>query len=444
MSLPGGELTLAVSGELRRDWARTFDAPLDYVLKNANGSYNIDAAGNVVQSDLVGETPQGVAKKLQRDISSLVMELDVPLTSSFLLNGAVRADHYKDLKQTTVNPKLAARWQPLKELVLRSSVSTGFRAPSIMDIQNPTPEVRTLVMDDPVLCPSTQPTVAGTGVPKTGYTADQVCNVTTSYWTKTPNNDFLKPEKSRGFSYGFAYEPIKNLAVTVDYWGLLLKDVLGALAIAEVQQNPAKYAAYIIRDSNGLINHIVASQANRGQTRIRGADVSVAYRFPTTTYGTFDAKMDGTWYHKYEFQSEKDGPWLQNVGVITNDGRYGSAGPNSGLAGLPQINPRWKHTASVSYTKGVWGATVSQRYQSGLTDLTPRTGSTQTEVVAYSQYNLNVRYTGIKNTTISFGVNNITQEWPPVTADSIYSGGYVTSMADMLGRVYRLSAEYKF
>jgi iron complex outermembrane receptor protein len=154
--------------------------------------------------------------------------------------------------------------------------------------------------------------------------------------------------------------------------------------------------------------------------------------------------MDGTWYHKYEFQSEKDGPWLQNVGVITNDGRYGSAGPNSGLAGLPQINPRWKHTASVSYTKGMWGATVSQRYQSGLTDLTPRTGSTQTEVVAYSQYNLNVRYTGIKNTIISLGVNNITQEWPPVTADSIYSGGYVTSMADMLGRVYRVSAEYKF
>ena len=444
MSLAGGEVKLAVSGELRRDWARTFNAPLDYVLKKADGSYNIDAAGNVVQSDLVGETPVGVAKKLVRDIASLVMELEAPITSTFLLNGSVRADHYKDLKTTTVNPKLAARWEPIKDVVLRGSVSTGFRAPSIMDIQNPTPEVRTQLMDDPVLCPSTQPTVAGTGTPKTGYTADQVCNVLTSYWPKTPNNDFLKPEKSRGFSYGIAFEPVKNLTVTVDYWGLLLKDVLGALTIAEVQQNPAKYAEYIMRDSSGIINHIVASQANRGQTRIRGADVAVGYRFPVTTYGTFDARIDGTWYQKYEFQSEKDGPWLQNVGIITNDGRFGSAGPNSGLAGLPQINPRWKHSASVTYSKGDWSTTVSQRYQTGLTDLTPRVGSTLTEVEAYKQYNLNVRYKGIKNTTLSLGVNNLTNEWPPITANSLYTGGYVTSIADMLGRVYRVSAEYKF
>jgi iron complex outermembrane receptor protein len=444
MPLGGGDLTLAVSGELRRDSARTFNAPLDYVLKKADGSYNIDAAGNVVQSDLVGETPQGVAKKLKRDISSLVMEIDAPLTSTFLLNGAVRADHYDDLKQTTVNPKLAARWQPIKELVLRSSLSTGFRAPSIMDIQNPTPEVRTQVMDDPVLCPSSQPTVAGTGTPKPGYTADQVCNVTTNYWTKTPNNTFLKPEKSRGFSFGGAYEPIKDLALTVDYWGLKLKDVLGALTIAEVQQNPAKYEEYIIRGANGVIDHIVASQANRGQTRIRGADVSASYRFPATSIGNFDAKIDGTWYHKYEFQSEKDGPWLQNVGIITNDGRFGGAGPNSGLAGMPQMNPRWKYTAAVTYTTGDWSGTLSQRFQTGLTDLTPRAGSTLTTVDSYSQYNLNVRYKGFKNTTISLGVNNLTKEWPPLTSNSIYGGGYVTSMADMMGRVYRLSVEYKF
>ncbi len=444
MTLPGGPLTLAVSGELRRDAARTHNAPLDYVLKNAAGAYQIDASGNVVRTDLVGETPQGVAKDLKRDIASLVMELDVPLTPTFLLNGAVRADYYKDLKQTTVNPKLAARWQPMQELVLRASLSTGFRAPSIMDIQNPTPELRTIDMDDPVLCPSAQPTVAGTGTPVAPYTADQVCNVLTTYWTKTPNNEFLEPEKSRGFSFGFAYEPTKNMTVTLDYWGLKLKDVLGALTIAEVQQNPTKYAEYIVRNAGGGIDHIVASQANRGQSRIRGADLSVGYRFPKTSFGTFDAKIDGTWYHKYEFQSEKDGAWLENVGIITNDGRFGGAGPNSGLAGMPQLNPRWKHTASVTYNKGDWGTTVSQRFQTGLTDLTPRAGSTMTKVDAYSQFNLNVRYKGIKNTLISFGVNNVTEEFPPVTANSIYTGGYVTSMADMLGRVYRVSMEYKF
>jgi iron complex outermembrane receptor protein len=286
--------------------------------------------------------------------------------------------------------------------------------------------------------------VTGTGAPKPGYTADQVCNVETTYWTKSPNNDFLKPEKSRGFSFGFALEPVKNLSITVDYWGLKIRDVLGAVTIAEIQQNPAKYEQFFVRKADGTIDHIVASQANRGQTRIRGADVSASYRFPKSSFGTFDTQLDGTWYHKYEFQSEKDGPWLSNVGIITNDGRYGSAGPNSGLAGMPQVNPRWKHTASVTWGYGDFKSTLSQRFNTGLTDLTPRAGSTLTKVDSYSQFNLNVSYSGVKNAVISLGVNNITQEWPPLTANSIYTGGYLTSLADMMGRVYRLSVEYKF
>lgn len=442
--LGGGDMILALSGELREDSARTFNAPLDYVLKKADGSYAIDASGNVTQTDLVGEVPQGVAKKLERQISSLVLEVDAPITRSFLLNGSVRADHYDDLKQTTVNPALAARWQPMQQMVLRGSVSSGFRAPSIMDIQNPTPEVRTQVMDDPVLCRSTQPLVAGTGTPSPGYTADQVCNVQTTYWTKSPNNTHLKPEKSRGFNLGIGLEPIKNLSLTVDYWGLKLRDVLGAVSIAEIQQNPAKYESFINRRADGTIDYIIASQANRGQTRIRGADFSGSYRFPTTSIGSFDAKLDATWYHKYEFQSERGGPWMSNVGIITNDGRYGSAGPNSGLAGMPQVNPRWKYTAAVTYSTGDWKATLSQRFNTALTDLTPRAGSTLTEVESYSQFNLNVRYTGIRNATVSLGVNNITEEWPPLTANTIYSGGYLTSLADMMGRVYRVSVEYKF
>ncbi|MGG7606194.1 TonB-dependent receptor domain-containing protein [Massilia sp. BKSP1R2A-1] len=442
--LGGGDLILALSGELREDSARTFNAPLDYVLKNANGSYNIDASGNVRQTDLVGEVPQGVAKKLKRKISSLVLEADAPITQTFTVNGSVRADHYDDLKQTTVNPALATRWTPSDKLLVRASVSSGFRAPSIMDIQNPTPEVRTQVMDDPVLCRSSQPLVAGTGTPSPGYTADQVCNVQTTYWTKSPNNSFLKPEKSRGFNIGFGLEPVKDLSITVDYWGLKLKDVLGAVSIAEIQQNPGKYETFINRKADGTIDYIVASQANRGQTRIRGADISTTYRFPKTSFGTFDAKLDATWYHKYEFQSERGGPWLSNVGIITNDGRFGSAGPNAGLAGMPQVNPRWKYTAAVTWGYGDWKTTLSQRFNTGLTDLTPRAGSTLTEVDKYSQFNLNVRYTGIKNTTVQLGVNNITEEWPPITANTIYSGGYLTSLADMMGRVYRVSVEYKF
>ena len=445
-TMAGGAVTLAASAELRRDAAEVGQAPTDYISKNADGSLAVDKYGVVLKSDLVGETPSGVAKKIHRDVASAVIELEAPITSMLTLNGAVRADRYDDLKVTTVNPKFSIRFQPVKMLVLRASVNTGFRAPSIMDIQNSTPEVRTMAMDDPVLCPSKQPTVTDTGTPVAAYAGrrDVVCNVIQNYWTKSPDNSFLKPEKSRGFSYGFALEPVKNLSMTVDFWGILVSDVLGAVALTEIQQNPVKYNSMIIRDSNGLIDHIVASQANRGKMRVRGVDLSAAYALPTTSYGTFDAKLDGSYYEKYEFQSEKDGVWLQNVGIVTNDGRYGATSSNSGLAGMPQLNFRWKHTASLGWRMGVFRAQVSQRYNSGLTDLSPRVGSTISPFSKpYSQYNLNTSYTGIKNLTLSVGVNNVTNVDPMLTSSTAYNG-YITSAADLLGRAYKLTAEYKF
>jgi iron complex outermembrane recepter protein len=270
-----------------------------------------------------------------------------------------------------------------------------------------------------------------------------VCNVNTNYWTKSPDNSFLKPEKSRGFSFGAAIEPMKNLSITADYWGIKLTDVLGAVAIGEIQQNPAKYESQILRAADGTIEHIVASQANRGDMRVRGVDLSLNYLFPTTDYGSFDAKLDGTYYEKYEFTSEKGGEWLHNVGIITNDARFGGAGSNSGLAGMPQLNFRWKHTAALAWRKGDWKAQVSQRYNTGLTDVTPRAGSTVNKVKGYTQYNLGGSYSGIKNVKLSLGVNNVTNADPMVTANTIYTG-YITSAADILGRTYKLTAEFSY
>lgn len=443
MALPGGALVVAGSVEMRRDAARVSAAPTDYILKNADGTPAVDKFGVVTKTDLVGEAPVGVARKLHRDIASALIEAEAPVHKMLTLNASVRADNYSDLKTTTINPKVAFRLQPAPTVVVRGSANTGFRAPSIMDIQNPTPEVRTVFADDPVLCPSKSPLVPDTGAPVAGYTREQVCNVSTAYWTKSPDNSHLKPETSRGFSLGTALEPMKGLSITLDYWGLKVSDALGALVYTEILANPAKYAAEILRRPDGTIDHLVASQANRGDFRIRGVDLSVALRLPPTALGTFDLQLDGQYYQKYEFTTEKGGAWRPNVGIITADGAYGAAGPNAGLSSTPQINFRWKHTASVAWRQGVWRAQLSQRYNSGVTDLTPRAPSTYVDVKAYAQYNAFVGYTGFKNISLGLAVNNLANATPPVTANTIYQG-YATSIADILGRAYRVSAEYTF
>ncbi|WP_457419699.1 TonB-dependent receptor domain-containing protein [Roseateles sp. P5_E7] len=443
MDLGGGPLTVAISGELRRDQARVSAAPLDYVAKLPNGSYNISSAGVVNKDDIVGENPTGVAAGLHRDIKSAVIELDAPLTKVWSINGAVRSDTYSDLKTTTVNPKLSVRFQPTAEVMLRASANTGFRAPSIMDIQNPTPEVRQVAMDDPVLCPSPTPTISGTGTPVAAWAskANLVCAFTGDYWTKSPDNSFLKPEKSKGWAVGGAFEPVRGLLVTVDYWSVKLKDVLGALTLAEVQQQPVKYGINILRKADGTIDHILTSQANRGDMDMRGLDVAATYQLRTTDFGIFNFKLDGTYYDKYAFSVEKGGDMLDNIGILTGDGKF--TGPNAGLATMQQIVYRWKHTASVNWRMGKLSTQLSQRYSSGLTDLTPRAGSTYTEVKAYKQYNLSVAYT-LGDIKLMVGINNLTNVNPPLTANTTYGGGYLTSGADVLGRTYRFSGEYTF
>ncbi|MFT7724710.1 MAG: TonB-dependent receptor [Roseateles sp.] len=441
MDLGGGPLTLAVSGELRRDEARVRAAPLDHVAKLANGNYNVSSAGVVLKDDIVGENPAGVASTLHRDIKSAVIELDAPLTKAWSVNGAVRSDTYSDLKTTTVNPKLSVRFQPTAELMLRASANTGFRAPSIMDIQNPTPEVRVVTMDDPVLCPSATPLTTNTGTPVSGFTADQVCNVGVNVWTKSPDNSHLKPEESKGWSVGGAFEPVKGLLVTVDYWGIRIGGVLGALSYAEVQSAPAKYAANILRKADGTIDHIVASQGNRGDMSMRGLDVAATYQLKTGSWGSFNFKLDGTYYDKYAFSVEKGGQVYDNIGILNNDGVYTVS--NLGLATTQQIIYRWKHTAAVAWRLGNWSTQLSQRYSSGLTDQTPRAGSSYTSIKAYKQYNLNAAYTGFKNLKLNFGINNLTDVNPSLTANTRYEG-YLTSNADILGRSFRFSAEYTF
>jgi iron complex outermembrane recepter protein len=91
---------------------------------------------------------------------------------------------------------------------------------------------------------------------------------------------------------------------------------------------------------------------------------------------------------------------------------------------------------------------VSQRYQSKIVDqnlaaaIGPGT-SGRREVAGYEQYNLNLRYTGIKKLALTLGVNNVLNQKPPLTNHTGYRG-YLTSVADVLGRSYVLGAEYKF
>ncbi len=70
------------------------------------------------------------ATHVNRSSHALYGELAYALRPKLQLSTAVRAEHFSDFG-ATVNGKLALRFQPSTHWLLRSSVSTGFRAPSL-------------------------------------------------------------------------------------------------------------------------------------------------------------------------------------------------------------------------------------------------------------------------------------------------------------------------
>jgi iron complex outermembrane receptor protein len=134
-ALKGGSAAIALGGELREEKSRP---PSD--------AYQIgDIAG-------FGGNILGVDRK--RHVGSVYAEMVMPFFKQFEADLGVRYDNYQDIGSTT-NPKLSLRWQPTNQLLLRGSIGTGFRAPSLTDLY--TAQASSVTANgtrDPIRCPT--------------------------------------------------------------------------------------------------------------------------------------------------------------------------------------------------------------------------------------------------------------------------------------------------
>ena len=79
--------------------------------------------------DAAASTPYSAS----RDSWGVFGELVIPATTTLEFGAAVRYDHYSDFGSTT-NAKGTFRWNPQKNLLVRGSVGTGFKAPTVPQV----------------------------------------------------------------------------------------------------------------------------------------------------------------------------------------------------------------------------------------------------------------------------------------------------------------------
>lgn len=136
-----------------------------------------------------------------RNCSGVYADAELDVTEKFLIGGAVRYEDYSDFGNT-LNWKGSARYKLLKNLNIRGSYSTGFRAPSLQQIN----------------FSSTFTTVQG------GQISEVKIAPNYSRITRSAGIESLKQEESTNASVGFSWKAMPELTITIDAYQVKVQD----------------------------------------------------------------------------------------------------------------------------------------------------------------------------------------------------------------------------
>ncbi|HEX7710713.1 MAG TPA: TonB-dependent receptor [Sphingomonadaceae bacterium] len=202
-SLPGGDVRMAIGGELHHDHL------------TGTGQISNTRTDNV-------SVVTSIPAQNQRDVESAYAELFVPFFGAgnavpgiarLELDAAIRYDHYSDVGSTT-NPKIGVNYSPVDGLTFRGSYGTSFRAPSLVDVNK----------------------YATAGfLPRTGSGAAvglDPANGSFLYVYPIGGNPDLKPEKATTWSFGFDLGPqlIPNVRASLTYYNITYTDKIDTAA----------------------------------------------------------------------------------------------------------------------------------------------------------------------------------------------------------------------
>ena len=234
---------------------------------------------------------------------SLYADAELNATKELLLDGAVRVENYSDFG-TIATVKLATRYKVAKNFNLRGSVSTGFRAPSLQQIN----------------FSNTLTSFYGTQLVQSRIARNN------DAITRAAGIDNLKEETSLNGSVGFAWKPISGLTVTIDGYMVKVKDriVLSGLFDADDATLPVAFT-----DQLNLLDVQTAQFfANSVNTTNYGLDVLIDYNkkignnnFKALFAGNFQtmtidganipASLNDSYRHRKTFFSDREEQFLK-------------------------------------------------------------------------------------------------------------------------------------
>ncbi|TFW30660.1 TonB-dependent receptor [Duganella callida] len=384
-TLPAGPVKLAAVAELgKQGFSNEPDARIN------QGYFNVATGSDVTA---------GTRKRY-----ALGAEASIPVIETVDATLAGRYDRYnfagRDDGKFTYNGGI--EWRPLKQLLVRGTYATSFRAPDMNYIYKARGTGYYSSSTDYYRCAKAGQAIAGCEFANYSPGADYV---------QTGSKD-LRSEKGRSTGLGIVWSPSADLDISLDYWNIKISDLVTNLDADQLLRDEAACRiggdlssptcadaiARITRFPDNALNRpgeiksILVNPINAAATSVDGMDVAGKYVFRTRDYGNFIAKAN---YSK----------------TLNKHSRQFSGDPlKDDLADLTNYDWRDKLNASLTWNTGKWSHTLFlQRYgktpnAAGEAFLTPTT-----LVNASVVYRLNDR------ATVSVALNNLFNQ---VKADS--------------------------
>ena len=363
------------------------------------------------------------------------MEFRIPLLSRVTLNAATRYDEYRysgnASGKVTYNGGL--EWRPLRSLLVRGSIGTGFRAPDLSYLyagQSGSSSGGSDYWWCKVYQPNTDPT-------------DDCDRSDVGFNGASRGSLALKDETSVSYTYGLVFSPTKNLSFNADYYNIALtNEVLYQSSDTILKQEAdcrtgvldanspfcQQVVSQVTRLPHGDLSYpdgIVAVQVlpiNAASERTSGVDLGAHWLLETGRAGNFDFSAGYTRVIKHTIQLAPDQP----VDDELTDLYY-------------YVIPKDKATYSAGWTLGKFTATIHGNWLGGLPNYDGDKRLSPTQV-----YNASMIYRFTERGTFMFFVDNLFDEKPQRDPSWTSYPYYSRNWFSPVGRAFYFEVSYRF
>ncbi|MEM9103624.1 MAG: TonB-dependent receptor [Pseudomonadota bacterium] len=362
----------------------------------------VEQGFSVGSNGFPGFKPEDAGTFDRRSYAAYV-DVETYVTPTLLLGTAVRFEDYYEDFGTTLDGKFIARWQFSDPVAFRSSVSTGFRAPTVgqANVRNVTTQFTNGQLTDQATLPPSNPIAIQKGASE------------------------LQPEESTSFTAGFVGE-IGDVFVTIDYFNIEVTDRIAQTDQLELTDADIQVLLDLgIQDAASFTS--ITYFTNDFDTTTQGVDFVLSYGVDLWG-GATNFNLAANWT---ETSVDNFDP------SIISDTRIRQI--EDGL-------PKSRGTFTVNHAQDFWQALLRFNYYGSWYEAHLDDGSLPIEASSAITIDTEFAYDVTYNWIVKVGAQNLLNEYPDENPYALIAGAQypTTSPFGFDGRFYYAELRYTF